>query len=140
MFELSNFSFQSSLAGIIPFISYLAVAIVAIGIFIFVYTLVTPHSEMKLIKANNEAAGISFGGAVLGFVYPLTVAMKVSDSIYDFMVWAVIAMVVQIVLFLAIRIPFPRLILRIEAGEKSVALMLASLSIAFGLVNGTCMI
>ena len=140
MFEFSNFSFQSSLAGIVPFLSYLAVAIVAMGIFIFIYTLATPHSEMKLIKENNEAAGISFGGAVLGFTYPLTVAMTVSDSIYDFMVWAVVAMAVQIVLFLAIRIPFPRLILRIEAGEKAVAFMLAALSIAFGLVNGTCMI
>lgn len=57
-----------SLAGLPAFIVYFCTGLVAIVLFLFVYTRVTPHDEFKLIRENVPGAAISLGFSLLGFV------------------------------------------------------------------------
>ena len=73
----------SSLNGLPPFLAYFAVAIILLLVFIRIYTWITPHSELELIRANNPAAALAFGGAVIGFAWPLSSAITHSLSLLD---------------------------------------------------------
>ena len=68
---------QASLSGIVPFIAYFITAIVMLLIFMKIYTVMTPHDEMALIKENNVAASVVFSAAFLGFSLPLASAAAV---------------------------------------------------------------
>ncbi len=58
-----------SLAGLPAFIVYFCTGLVAITLFLFVYTRITPHDEFKLIRENVPGAAISLGFSLLGFVF-----------------------------------------------------------------------
>ncbi len=89
-----------SLQGIGPFLTYFIAALIAEAVFVILYMMLTPHHEAKLILAGNSAAAISLGGAVLGFTIPLTSAITNSVSLADMAVWSVIALIVQLGVFL----------------------------------------
>ncbi len=55
------------LAGVPLFLGYFATALVLTGIYTFIYTLLTPHDEMALIKENKPAASVAFTGSLIGF-------------------------------------------------------------------------
>ena len=72
----------SSLNGIPPFLAYFAVAIALVLIFVRIYTWVTPQDELTLIRANNPAAALAFGGALIGFALPLSSAITSCQAPY----------------------------------------------------------
>lgn len=129
------------LTGITHFAAYFGLSMVALVVFKFLYVLVTPHDEWKLIREHkNTAAAIGFGGAVVGFAIAVAGAASNSVSLLDFGTWALVALVAQILAFAIVRFAFmPRLISRIEDGEVSAGAMLAAVSIAVGLLNAACM-
>ena len=85
-----------SLAGLPAFLVYFCTAIVAVVAYLFVYTRVTPHNEFELIRANEPAAAIALGLSLLGFVLPLVSAIAHSANVWDCLIWALIALIVQI--------------------------------------------
>jgi len=129
------------LTGILHFAVYFGVSLVLLIAFKFLYTLVTPHDEWKLIREEkNTAAAVGFGGAVLGFAIALGGAASNSVSLLDFVTWAVIALVAQLLAFAIIRFGFmPRIVARIEEGEVSAGIMLAATTISVGVLNAACM-
>ncbi|MGC2854514.1 DUF350 domain-containing protein [Novispirillum sp. DQ9] len=127
------------LTGLIAFAQFFGVAVVLTLVFQAVYMLVTPHKEVDLIKANNPAAAVVYVGALGGFVIPLASALANSVSLLDFVLWGLVAGVVQIAAFLAFRLFYPRISAHIEAGEIAVALKLAGWTLAIGLLNGASM-
>jgi putative membrane protein len=129
------------LAGITHFAAYFGLSLVALVAFKFLYALVTPHDEWKLIREQkNTAAAIGLGGAVVGFSIALAGAASNSVSLLDFGTWALVALVAQVLAFAIVRFVFmPRLITRIEEGEVSAGAMLAAVAIAVGLLNAACM-
>ncbi|MBB3063445.1 MULTISPECIES: DUF350 domain-containing protein [Microbulbifer] len=129
------------LTGIVHFAAYFGLSLVLLIAFKFLYTLVTPHDEWKLIKEQkNTAAAIGFGGAVLGFAIALGGAASNSVSLLDFATWALIALIAQLLAFAIIRFGFmPRIVARIEEGEISAGIMLAATTIAVGVLNAACM-
>lgn len=129
----------SSLNGIPPFLAYFAVAIVLVLIFVRIYTWMTPHEEMALIRANNSAAALAFGGAIIGFALPLSSAITNSQSLLDCAVWGGIALVVQILTFVVLRITLKQLSGRIANGEMATGIFAAAIAIAVGLINAACM-
>ena len=139
MFNFENFSAAQSLMGLLPFGAYFAVAVSMMAVFVVVYAAATPYNELKLIKENNVAAAISFGGALMGYTIPMTKAMDMSVNLADFALWALVALVIQIVLFFAIRLPFPKMICRIKDGQVAMAVFMAALSICVGAVNASSM-
>lgn len=129
----------SSLNGIPPFLAYFAVAIVLVLIFVRIYTWVTPQDELALIKANNTAAALAFGGALIGFALPLSSAITHSLSLLDCAVWGAVALIVQVLTFVVLRIAIRQLPERINQGEIATGVLSAATAIAVGLINAACM-
>jgi putative membrane protein len=129
----------SSLNGIPSFLAYFAVAMVLVLIFVRIYTWVTPQDELALIKANNAAASLAFGGALIGFALPLSSAITNSLSLLDCAVWGAVALIVQVLTFVVLRIALRQLPERINQGEIATGTFSAAAAIAVGLVNAACM-
>ncbi|WP_062066587.1 DUF350 domain-containing protein [Cellvibrio sp. OA-2007] len=129
----------SSLNGIPPFLAYFAVAMVLVLIFVRIYTWVTPQDELALIKANNAAAALAFGGALIGFALPLSSAITNSLSLLDCAVWGAVALIVQVLTFVVLRIAIRQLPERINQGEIATGTFSAAAAIAVGLINAACM-
>src|SRR6185369_17304986 len=92
-----------SFAGFDDFLVYLAISLVLLYVFVWLYIRVTPWAEMALIRAGNMAASFSLAGAILGFIVPLTAAVKYSVNIVDMVIWGMIALMVQIVAFIVVK-------------------------------------
>ena len=121
------------------FFAYLATAVGLTLVYLIVYMWVTPHDEIKLIRENNLAASLAFGGSLVGFSLPLASAIANSDSLVDCAVWGLIALVVQIAIFFLVRLPIPKISERIEKGETASGLWLGVTSLTGGLLNAACM-
>ena len=132
---------MQSLAGLDNFALYFGLSIVFLFIFKLVYALVTPHDEWKLVKEDkNVAAAIGVGGAIIGFAIALGSAASNSVAVVDFAIWALVAVVAQSLAFAILRFSFmPKIAERINNNEVSAGVMLASMSIAVGLLNAACM-
>lgn len=129
----------SSLNGLPAFLAYFAMAIVLLVLFIRIYTWVTPQDELALIRANNSAAALAFGGALIGFALPLSSAITNSMSLLDCAVWGAVALVVQVLTFVALRVAIKQLPERINQGEIATGSFVAASAIAVGLINAACM-
>ena len=129
-----------SLAGLPAFLVYFCTAIVAVVAYLFVYTRVTAHNEFELIRANEPSAAIALGLSLLGFVLPLVSAIAHSANVWDCLIWAVVALIVQIIVFYIVKIPVPNLSQRIAGGELAAAIWLGLASLAAGALNAASMI
>ncbi|MCL4138573.1 UNVERIFIED_CONTAM: hypothetical protein GTU68_029024 [Idotea baltica] len=107
-------------------------------IFMKIYTVMTPHDEMALIKDNNVAASLVFSAAFLGFSLPLASAAANSVNIFDFILWGIIACIAQLIAYQIFRRFYPKITARIEAGEMAISTKLAAISITVGLLNAAC--
>lgn len=130
-----------SLAGLLNFSLYFAVSIILLFAFKILYAFVTPHDEWKLVKEQQStAAATGFAGAIVGFAIALAGAASNSESLLDFSVWAVVALVAQLLAFALLRFTFmPAIAERINNNEVSAGIMLAGMSVAVGLLNAACM-
>lgn len=99
-----------------------------------------PYHEQTLIREGNTAAAISLGGALIGYVLPLASALSHTVTLREFAAWALLAAIIQILAFVIVsRLVYRKMAERIEAGETSAAVYLASISICIGLLNAACM-
>ena len=129
-----------SLAGLPAFLVYFCTALIAVIAYLFVYTRVTPHNEFQLIRDNDAAAAIALGLSLLGFVLPVVSAIAHSANVIDCLIWSLIALVVQIIVYYLVKVPVPNLSARIAAGELADAIWLGLASLAAGALNAACMI
>lgn len=129
----------SSLVGLPPFLAYFTLAVILVVIFVRIYTWVTPHDELVLIRANNAAAAIAFGGAMMGFALPLSSAITHSMSLLDCAIWGAVALVVQVLTFVVLRIIIKQLPERIAQGELAAGILAAAVAISIGFINAACM-
>ena len=120
--------------SIFLFLGYLATAMALLGLFVIVYTWVTPYDDFALIRQNNSAAATVLCGAILGFTFPLVAAIYYTHSFVEMTIWAVITGIVQVSLFALMR----RSAGAIAHGEMASALVLATCSISAGLLNAVC--
>jgi putative membrane protein len=135
MFDLTGF-----LSGASAFLlAFLTAGAFAAG-FMALYRLVTPHDEGKLIREGNVAAAVALGGAVLGYVIPLGSALTQTHSLPEFVAWAALAAVIQILVFWGVRrLALPDVSARIERGEVASAIYLMLISVAVGIINAASM-
>jgi len=130
---------EQSLAGLPAFLLYFGLALALLVLFVAIYVTVTPYKELTLIREGNAAAAISLGGAVVGFVLPLARAVTQSVSALDLLVWGLIALVVQVVVFFVVGKLLPRFVEAIKDGRIAGGILLASLAIGVGLLNAAAM-
>ncbi len=132
-------SAAQSLAGAPAFLLYLVAAFALVALFIVLYTLLTPQREIALIREGNAAAAISLGGAILGFAVPLSKSISQSRDIADMVVWAIIALAVQLAAFFLSGLVISHEAKRISEGDLAAAWYLAFTAVAAGLITSACM-
>lgn len=136
---MDSVTLSQSLGGVNDFFIHFLTALILVALFTALYVRITPYAEFRLIRAGKVAPAISFGGALLGFVIPLASAISHSVSFLDMVVWAVIALMVQILVFLSLRFCLSDLCRNIAAGEPAPAVLLGVLSLAAGILNAASM-
>lgn len=128
-----------SLSGLMDFCKYFGAAIGFTAVFCQIYCWVTPYDELKMVREGKMAPAISFGGALLGFVLPLYSAITHSVGFLDMLIWAVIALIIQTMVFSIVRIFFKDLVREIENDHTAAATLLAFFSVAIGILNAASM-
>jgi putative membrane protein len=128
-----------SFSGLAAFFGYFAASVVLLVLFCLVYLRVTPFAELSLVKEGKTAPAVSFGGAVLGFVLPLASAIAHSVSFLDMALWALVALVVQVVVFLVVKTCLSGLVRDIAEDRMGPAIVAAVFSLAAGILNAACM-
>lgn len=127
------------LAGVPLFLGYFLIALVFTGIYAFVYTRLTPHDEMALIKEDKPAAAVAFAGSLIGFVLPLASVIENSVDLADMALWGTVALIVQALTFFGLRLFIPKISERIANNEMAAGIWLGAISVAAGLLNAACL-
>lgn len=132
------------LTGLPAFLGYLITAALLLAIFLAIYSKATPHKEWVLIKEGNIAAALAFSGATLGFTVPLYSAMTNSVAYIDFILWAMVALLVQIVTFFVIKAVLKTkgesLSSHITEGHVAYGILAGTIALAVGILNAASMV
>jgi putative membrane protein len=131
---------------LLNFLSYLAVTIPILGLGILVFAFTTPYKEFELIKngaqtedpkkvAAAKAAAHDLGGKIIGLTIVLASAVYHSVNLLDLLIWGVVGMVFQVLVFYLFEwiTPF-KVVSEIPNGNISVGIFASRLSIAAGLL------
>jgi len=126
-------------AGLPAFLGYFAVGLAAYGVFAVIYTFLTPQKEVQLIRAGNLAAVTAFLGALIGFSLPLASAAANSVSIVDYIIWAVVGILAQILAYYIANFTMTDLHERITAGDIAAGIWGGGIALVIGILNAACM-
>ena len=128
------------LAAAFPnFVRYVIVGFTLAGVFLWIYVLITPWREFALIRAGNTSAAVALVGALLGFCLPLANTIAHSVSLTDVVLWSLVALVVQVIVHVVMRLLLPHLKQAIEADQMSAGVMAAGFATCFGLITAACL-
>lgn len=130
------------LESYLGFILFFGTALLLVVVFLYLYAVVTPYDDYKLIfEDNNTAASLGFGGAIIGVAIPLYSALISSVSYFDFLIWGGIAMFIQLIFALIVTRISGKYSLeaKISEGVVPVGILMAFLSICVGLLNAGSM-
>ena len=128
------------LAAAFPnFVRYVVVAFALAGLFLLIYVMITPWREFRLIRAGNTSAAIALVGALLGFSLPLANTIAHSVSLVDLVLWSLVALGVQVIVHVVMRLLLPDLKQAIEADRASAGVMAGGFAACFGLLNAACL-
>jgi putative membrane protein len=125
--------------GLLKFLVYFGTGAALTALFIVAYIWVTPQKEFDLISRGNSAAAYSLGGALIGFIIPLSSAVINSVNLIDMIIWGLVALVIQILVFYIVKMIFENLTYMIEKGNTAEGIFLGALSVAAGILNAACM-
>ena len=128
-----------SLSGFDDFLLYFGLSIAFVAIFLWIYLWITPYHEIQLIREGNVAAAASLSGTLIGYTLPLASAVIHSVNPWDMMLWAAIALVVQILVFIAVRLMVRDIARQITEGKVATGIFLGALSLGAGILNAACM-
>ncbi|MDO9438846.1 DUF350 domain-containing protein [Hydrogenophaga sp.] len=124
------------------FLSYFAYFFCGLGLialFMVVYEWITPYAELRLIREGNMAAALSFGGALFGFVLTLASSALHTHNIREFVLWAVVAATLQVLVYLVACLFIRQVKHHIENGNSAVGLALFFASVAVGVLNAAAL-
>jgi putative membrane protein len=127
------------LAAIIGYAIHVIAAAIMLGVFIVIYMKITPFDEMALIHAGKGAAALSLGGAVVGFSLTLGSAIVYNAGLVGVVGWAVVAMIVQLIVYAIASRLMHTIKTEIEAGNAAMGGFMGALSLAAGIVNAACL-
>ena len=127
------------MAGLPAFLLYFVVGTALIAAFAAIYLRLTAHDEIALIRSGNLAAAIAFGGNLWGFSVPLEKAIEQAASIPDLVIWAIVAMAIQLGAYGLVRWLVPNLSRDIEENHVPAAVLLAVVAVVSGTLAGASM-
>ena len=127
------------LSGLPAFAAWLGLSLGLLVAFVGLYVTVTPPSEIRLIRQGNVSAALCLGGAMLGFALPLASAMVHGSNLVDFLIWGLIAAVVQVLSYVASRLIFRRMAADIVEDHVATAVITAAIALTVGVLNAAAM-
>jgi putative membrane protein len=133
------YTLRESVVYFDDFLIYFGIALVLLVLFTWIYMKITPYRELELIRAGNTAAAIALGGAMIGFVLPLASVVANSVNLIDMLLFAGLAGLVQIVVFVVARKLLPGLGGAIEDGNIAKATLVAAMAVSVGLLNAAAL-
>ena len=124
---------------LLNFLAYLATALALLTAYVALYVRITPYHELRLIRDGNTAAALAMLGALGGFTLPVASAIAHSVSLVDMVVWAVVAMGVQSLVYVTLAKSSPAIPQGIAAGNVAHGAWLGGTSLCVGIINAACM-
>lgn len=124
----------SFVAGFPDFIIQLAIALGLFVASLFIYTIMTPHKELALIRAGNPSASLAYGGVIVGIAIPLGSCLAHSFGVIDLIIWGVVTLLIQLLAFRFADIFLRGLPRRIAEGDVAAAVFLMSIKIGLALI------
>ena len=116
-----------------------AVTLALLGIGVVCYNALTPFHERELVRAGNTAAGIVAGGNFVALAIPLAATLATSLVTLDIVIWGIVALLLQLIAFVAAARLIPGLRGMIESGNTAAAIMLVGIQVAVALLNAGAM-
>ncbi|MEQ9436764.1 DUF350 domain-containing protein [Hyphomonas sp.] len=103
-----------------------------------IYILLTPWKELALVKGGNASAGLALAGAIAGLAIPIASTLASSVSLLDLLIWGVIALLLQLIVYRLVDVVLRDIPQRIEQDQAGAAIVLiaAKLSSAIILAAG----
>jgi len=94
---------------------------------------------MQLIRQGNVAAGIGVAAVIVGLAIPMAACLASAASIFDVLIWGVVAILLQMLAFRVADLILSDLPRRIERNEIGAALVLAAVKLAAAMVMGAAL-
>lgn len=129
-----NIAIDSFVKGFPQFLQHGGVTLGLLITGCIVHVLLTPMKEMKLIREGNISAGISVAAVIVGLAIPMSACLETATSVYDLLIWGVVAILLQLLAFRVADLVLHDLPKRIERDETGAALVLAGVKIAAAMV------
>ena len=126
-------------SGLPILVGQFAATLALLGIGFACYNALTPFDERELVRQGNVAAGIVVAGTLVSIAIPLAATLATSGSTLDILIWGLVALVIQLLAFLAASTLIKDLRGMIEAGNIAAALVLVGIQIAVALLNAGSM-
>lgn len=122
---------------VVNFLIYTVLGLVLMGVGIGLFSLTTKFSERELIRQGNMAVALKLWGKALGLAIVIYAACSNSVSLLDAVVWGVIGIITQILVYFALEYiftPKTNLAKKVEEGNLAVGFSLFAISIIVGLI------
>jgi putative membrane protein len=122
---------------VVNFLLYTVLGLVLMGIGIGLFSLTTKFSERELIRQGNMAVALKLWGKALGLAIVIYAAWSNSVNLLDAVVWGVIGIITQILVYFALEYiftPKTNLAKKVEEGNLAVGFSLFAISIIVGLI------
>ncbi|WP_017437180.1 DUF350 domain-containing protein [Saccharococcus caldoxylosilyticus] len=122
---------------VMNFLLYTVLGLALMGIGIGLFTLTTKFSERELIRRGNMAVALKLWGKALGLAIVIYAAWSNSVSLPDALLWGVIGIVTQILVYVVLEYiftPKTNLAKKVEEGNLAVGFSLFAVSIIVGLI------
>lgn len=119
------------------FFTYSLLSFGLLAVFGRLYLWVTPYNEVAQIREGKIAPALAFGGALLGFTMPLLSLSYHGSNLIDFLLWALLAGVFQVILF---KLLYRILPMEATADNRAVGTLYAFLALSVGLINAFSLI
>ncbi|WP_458766091.1 DUF350 domain-containing protein [Cupriavidus basilensis] len=127
------------LQPVYAYLIYILSSFAMLGLFLIVYTRITPHREFELIRRGNVAAALSLGGAVLGFSLTLSASIQHNAAFSMFVLWGFGAFVVQVLAYVLVARALRGVSEEITADNRGMGVLMGVVSLAAGIVNAACL-
>ncbi|KDP88043.1 membrane protein [Cupriavidus sp. SK-3] len=121
------------------YLIYILASFAMLGLFLLVYTRITPHREFELIRQGNVAAALSLGGAVLGFSLTLSASIQHNTAFSMFVLWGFGAFVVQVLAYVLVARALHGVSEQITADNRGMGALMGVVSLSAGIVNAACL-
>jgi putative membrane protein len=125
--------------GFPDFMLYGAVTLAMIIAGVVIHVLMTPMKEMKLIREGNTAAGIGLAGVIFGLALPMAACLASATSIWDVLIWGVVAILLQLIAFRVADLLLRDLPKRIERNEVGAAVVLVAVKVAAAMITSAAL-